>query len=358
MKRALRLARKGEGWVSPNPMVGSVVVKNDRIIGEGYHRKFGQAHAEINALDSVTESAQGSTIYVTLEPCSHYGKTPPCVERLITSRPERVVIGTTDPNPLVAGKGIEALQRHGIQVSVGILEAACREMNESFFKFIQHRVPFVTLKYAQTLDGRIATATGHSRWISSLPSRRFAHRLRHAHDAIMVGIGTILSDDPELTVRLVRGRNPLRIILDSHLRIPMKARVLQDQDSAGTLMVTTYSADQEKLSRLKDLGIDTLILPADPSGRIDLHALLQKLGTRNIASVLAEGGSDVLTALLAQDLADRLVAIVAPKIAGRGIEAVGQLHITNMENAIGLIFRKIFRNGDDLILDSRLQRPV
>jgi len=358
MKRALRLARKGEGWVSPNPMVGSVIVRNNRIIGEGYHRKFGQAHAEINALESVTESVEGSTIYVTLEPCSHYGKTPPCVDRLIACRPQRVVIGTADPNPLVAGKGIEALQRSGIPVSVGILEEACRQINEAFFKFIQSRTPFVTLKYAQTLDGRIATATGHSRWISSLPSRRFAHRLRHAHDAIMVGIGTILSDDPELTVRLVRGENPLRIVLDSRLRIPLTSRILQDQGTAGTLLVTTDQADREKLTRLKDLGKDVLILPADPSGRIGLPSLFHELGTRNIASVLVEGGSGVLTALLAEDLADRLVAIIAPKIAGKGIEAIGNLNITDMKSAIKLIFRRIYRNGDDLIIDARLRGPA
>ncbi|WP_408998178.1 bifunctional diaminohydroxyphosphoribosylaminopyrimidine deaminase/5-amino-6-(5-phosphoribosylamino)uracil reductase RibD [Syntrophus buswellii] len=358
MKRALRLARKGEGWVSPNPMVGSVIVRNNRIIGEGYHRKFGQAHAEINALESVTESAEGSTIYVTLEPCSHYGKTPPCVDRLIACRPQRVVIGTADPNPLVAGKGIEALQRSGVPVSVGVLEEACRQINEAFFKFIQSRTPFVTLKYAQTLDGRIATATGHSRWISSLPSRRFAHRLRHAHDAIMVGIGTVLSDDPELTVRLVRGKNPLRIVLDSRLRIPLTSHILQDQGKAGTLLVATDRADGEKLARLRDLGIDVLILPADPSGRIVLPSLFRELGTRNIASVLVEGGSGVLTALLAEDLADRLVAIVAPKIAGKGIEAVGDLNITDMKSAIGLIFRRTYRKGDDLIIDARLRGPA
>ncbi|OPY11388.1 MAG: Riboflavin biosynthesis protein RibD [Syntrophus sp. PtaB.Bin001] len=356
MKRALRLAKRGEGWVSPNPMVGAVIFKNGKIIGEGYHRKFGQAHAEINALNNAAESVEGSTIYVTLEPCSHYGKTPPCVDRIIASRPERVVIGTTDPNPLVAGQGIEALKNHGIQVATGVLETECKEINESFFKFIQSRSPFVTLKFAQTLDGRIATSTGHSRWISSPPSRRFAHRLRHIHDAILVGIGTILSDDPELTVRLVRGKNPLRIVLDSQLRIPLTSRILQDQDQSKTLIVTTDNSEKEKILKLKDLGVDTLILPANQSGNIDLNLLLQELGNRNIASLLVEGGSGVLTALLAANLADRLITVIAPKITGKGIEAVGQLNITNMENAIGLIFRKIFRKGNDLIIDSRLNK--
>lgn len=358
MRRALRLARKGEGWVSPNPMVGAVIVKNDRIIGEGYHRKFGQAHAEINALNQATESVQGSTVYVTLEPCSHHGKTPPCVESLIAAKPARVVIGTTDPNPLVGGRGIEALKRQGIETAVGIHEEACREINEPFFKFIRSRVPFVTLKYAQTLDGRIATSTGHSRWISSLPSRQFAHRLRHAHDAILVGIGTVLCDDPELTVRLVRGINPLRIVLDSHLRIPLSAKILQEQEQAGTLVVAIEGAEKEKLSRLADLDVETLLIPADSSGRIDLNRLFQELGKRNLASVLVEGGAGILTALLAESLADRLISIVAPKICGQGIDAVGQLHITEMDRAIGLRFRKIFRKGDDLVIDSRFRNSA
>lgn len=358
MRRALRLARKGEGWVSPNPMVGAVIVKNDLIIGEGYHRKFGQAHAEINALNQATESVKGSTVYVTLEPCSHHGKTPPCVESLIAAKPARVVIGTTDPNPLVGGRGIEALKRQGIETTVGIHEEACREINESFFKFIRSRVPFVTLKYAQTLDGRIATSTGHSRWISSLPSRRFAHRLRHAHDAVLVGIGTVLCDDPELTVRLVRGKNPLRIVLDSHLRIPLSAKILQEQDQAATLVVATDRAEKETLSRLTDLGIETLLIPADASGRIDLNRLFQELGKRDLASVLVEGGAGILTALLAESLADRLISIIAPKICGQGIDAVGQLHITEMDRAIGLTFRKIFRKGDDLVIDSRFRRSA
>jgi len=358
MKRALRLARKGEGWVSPNPMVGAVIVKNDRLIGEGYHQKFGQAHAEINALNSAKEPVADSTVYVTLEPCSHHGKTPPCVERLIASRPKRVVIGTTDPNPLVAGRGIEALKRQGISVTVGVLEAACREINESFFKFIQSRVPFVTLKCAQTLDGRIATLTGHSRWISSLPSRRFSHRLRHAHDAVLVGIGTVMYDDPELTVRLVQGKNPLRIVVDSHLRTPLTARILKDQDQARTLMVTSNRAEQEKLHSVRELGIETLIIPETSPGRIDLAYLLQDLGKRNIASVLIEGGAGIITSVIAQGLADRLIAIVAPKIAGQGIEAVGQLNITEMDKAIGLVFEKISRKGDDLVIDSRFLRPL
>ena len=222
---ALRLARKGEGCVSPNPMVGAVIVRDGRIIAEGYHRRCGENHAEINAIENATEPIAGATFYITLEPCSHYGRTPPCVDALIACRPGRVVIGTTDPNPKVSGKGIQALERHGIETKVGVLAEACRQLNEVFFKYIRTGIPFVTVKFAQTLDGRIATATGHSRWISSPPSLRFAHRLRSLHDAILVGSGTVLRDDPELTCRLVRGRNPLRIVVDSQLRSSPEARI-------------------------------------------------------------------------------------------------------------------------------------
>jgi len=199
MKMALGLAKRGAPWASPNPLVGSVIVRNDRIIGKGWHRCCGENHAEINAIENATEPVQGSTVYITLEPCSHHGRTPPCVERLLSEKPARVVIGTVDPNPLVSGRGVAALKRHGIETRVGVLEDQCREINEAFFKFIRTRIPFVTLKFAQSLDGKIATSTGHSRWISSEPSRVFAHRLRSLHDAILVGSGTVTKDDPELT---------------------------------------------------------------------------------------------------------------------------------------------------------------
>ncbi|MBM4315276.1 MAG: bifunctional diaminohydroxyphosphoribosylaminopyrimidine deaminase/5-amino-6-(5-phosphoribosylamino)uracil reductase RibD, partial [Deltaproteobacteria bacterium] len=213
MRRALRLARRGEGRVSPNPLVGAVIVRNGRIIGEGYHHRCGEKHAEINAIESAAEAVAGADFYVNLEPCSHFGRTPPCVDALLACRPGRVIVGAVDPNPLVAGKGIRTLAQHRIETTVGVLDEACRRLNEVFFKYIRTGLPFVTVKFAQTLDGRIATATGHSRWISSPPSLRFAHRLRDLHDAILVGADTVLTDDPELTCRLIRGRNPLRIVI-------------------------------------------------------------------------------------------------------------------------------------------------
>ena len=356
MNRALKLARKGEAWVSPNPMVGAVIVKGNRIIGEGYHEKFGDNHAEINAILRSSEPIDGSTVYVTLEPCTHHGKTPPCVERLISLKPARIVIGTPDPNPLVYGKGIKALNQHGIETTVGVLEDACKELNERFFKFIQTRIPFVTLKFAQTLDGRIATAQGRSQWISSLPARRFAHRLRSVHDAVLVGVGTVLQDDPELTVRLTRGRNPLRIIVDSHLRIPLHASILKHQKTARTIIAATPDADPEKLTRLLDMGIDVMLTAENSRHRIDMKSLLEELGSKEISSVLVEGGAALITTVLREQLADRAVIIIAPKIVGKGIEAVGDLGIEKIDNALEFSFRRIIRRGGDLVIDGRIEK--
>ena len=355
MKRALMLARRGEAWVSPNPMVGAVIVKENRIIGEGYHEKFGENHAEINAINRTSEAIKGSTIYITLEPCTHYGKTPPCVDRLIAMKPARVVIGTLDPNPLVSGRGTEALNLHGIETAVGVLEDACRQINERFFKFIRAKIPFVTLKFAQTLDGRIATATGHSRWISSLPARKFAHRLRSIHDAVLVGVGTVLQDDPELTVRLIRGRNPVRIIADSHLRTPLNSNILKHQETARTIIATTPDAPHEKKAKLIDMGIEVLQIDKDSHHRIDLKRLLDEIGKKDLSSVLIEGGPTIITKAIREQLADRVVIIVAPKIVGKGIEAVGDLGIKSMDEALLLNYKMIFRKGSDLVIDGRIE---
>ncbi len=279
MRRALRLARKGEGRVSPNPLVGAVIVRDGRIIAEGYHRRCGGNHAEIDAIANATEPVAGATFYVTLEPCSHTGKTPPCVDALIALRPGRVVVGTIDPNPLVSGRGIAALERHGIETKAGVLEEECRRQNEVFFKYIRTGVPFVTLKFALTLDGRIATAAGHSRWISSPASLRFAHRLRRAHDAILVGAGTVLTDDPELTCRLVRGKNPLRIVVDSHLRTSPEARVFDVRQSPA-IAAATRKAPEERRRLFEQKGIEVLELDADEGGRVDLQGTSERPGSK------------------------------------------------------------------------------
>ena len=354
MRRALTLAQKGAGSVSPNPLVGAVIVREGRIIGEGWHRCCGENHAEINAIRDATENVAGATFYITLEPCSHHGRTPPCAAALIACRPGRVVVGAVDPNPLVSGRGIAALRQCGIETEVGVLEEACRESNRFFFKYIQTGLPYVTLKFAQTLDGRIATASGDSRWISSPPSLRFAHRLRAVHDAILVGAGTVLADNPALTCRLVRGRDPLRIVVDSGLRLPPDVTIFSD--GKATIAVATRRAPAESRRLLEKRGVEVLEIGEDPAGRVDLCQLLTALGKRKISSVLVEGGAAVATAFLKENLVDRLLVVLAPKLAGLGINAVGDLGIRQMDDALGFSFHRITRCGTDLILDVR--RPI
>lgn len=356
MRRALALAGRGKGKVSPNPMVGAVIVRDGRIIAEGYHHACGQAHAEIDAISKAKEEISGSTFYVTLEPCSHHGRTPPCVDALIARRPGRVVVGVVDPNPLVAGKGIAALRGKGIETLVGVLEDQCREINRVFFKYILTGLPFVTLKFAQTLDGRIAAASGDSRWVSSPESLCFAHRLRAANDAILVGAGTVAADNPKLTCRLVRGRDPLRVVVDSKLRLSPGAALFSD--GGRTIAVTTPKAPAKQRIVLEKRGIEVLQVKADGAGRVDLGELLILLGKREISSLLVEGGGALATSFLREGLADRLIAIVAPKILGAGIDAVGDLGITRMDEALTFDFRKISRSGADLILDIPLPQPL
>ncbi|MBN1545214.1 MAG: bifunctional diaminohydroxyphosphoribosylaminopyrimidine deaminase/5-amino-6-(5-phosphoribosylamino)uracil reductase RibD [Syntrophaceae bacterium] len=355
MKRALALAKKGAGWVSPNPMVGAVIVKYNRIIAEGWHQKYGEAHAEINAIKAAKVSPEGSTLYVTLEPCYHHGKTPPCVESVIAAKFDRVVVGMVDPNPLVSGKSIAALQAQGIYTTVGVLEAKCRELNETFIKYMETGMPYVTVKFAQTLDGRIATSTGHSQWISGEKSRRFAHQLRSFHDAVLVGAGTVLKDDPELTVRHVKGRNPLRIVLDPALEISLEAKILRDQDQARTLIVTRSKVSPAKQNQIQAMGVELLHFGDGKGQLFNLKALFSTLAKQRISSILIEGGSGIITSVLQAGLADRVVAIVAPKIVGEGLNAVGNLGITDMNQALDLTFEKITCSGHDVILDGRMK---
>jgi diaminohydroxyphosphoribosylaminopyrimidine deaminase/5-amino-6-(5-phosphoribosylamino)uracil reductase len=354
MKMALKLAEKGRGYVSPNPLVGAIIVKDGRIIGRGYHQRYGGNHAEINALKNASEDVAGSTLYVTLEPCCHEGKTPPCIDSITKHKIARVVIGTIDSNPLVSCQGINYLQSCGIEVKTGVLETECRNLNEVFFHFMETKLPFVTVKYAQTLDGRIATATGQSQWISSATSLKFTHKLRAAHDAILVGAGTVIKDNPELTVRLVRGRNPLRVIVDSALNIPEQSKVLQNLSKTKTMIATIKNAGDPQFQRLANLGAEIITIDADKQGNVDLKKLLELLAKRNISSLLIEGGAQIITSILINNLANRLVTIIAPKILGKGIEAVGDLKINNLDLAKKLSIRKISRSGEDIIIDSRL----
>ena len=354
MKLAIALARKGRGYVSPNPLVGAVIVKNDRIISRGYHQRFGGNHAEINALKNAVEDVAASTLYVTLEPCCHEGKTPPCIDSIVEHKIARVVIGTIDPNPLVSCQGINYLQSLGIEVKIGVLENNCRKLNEVFFHFMKTGLPFVTIKYAQTLDGRIATATGESQWISSEASLKYTHQLRASHDAILVGAGTVIKDNPELTVRLVRGRNPLRVIVDSELKIPKQAKVFHNISEARTLIATIKTSADPKFQSIADSGVEIITIKADRKGNVDLIKLFKILAARNISSILIEGGAQIITSTLKNNLANRLITIIAPKILGSGIEAVGDLNIRKLSLAKKLSIQKVSRCGDDIIIDSRL----
>jgi len=352
MGRALQLARRGMGAVSPNPMVGAVIVRAGRIIAEGWHRKFGADHAEIDALKRASGGVREATIYVTLEPCCHWGKTPPCVDTLIERGIKRVVIGTLDPHPLVDGKGAQILRDHGIEVTVGVLEQAARMLNEVYFHYIQTGLPFITIKYAQSLDGRIATVQGNTRWISSERARKFTHRLRAQHDAIMVGRGTVFADDPLLTVRLVKGKNPLRICLDSKLRIPLNAQVLRDE--GRTLIVTTAEHEKEKAAAIQKQGKEVLVVQRSADGQVALRPLMKALAERGIASILVEGGREVITSLLKEGLVNRMVVITAPLILGKGIEAIGDLGIIDLERVIRPSSCEIKRIGEDVVFDLRL----
>ncbi len=354
MKRALQLARRGRGFVSPNPMVGAVVVKDQTIIAEGYHEKFGQAHAEVNALRKAGEAAHGATLYVTLEPCSHQGKTPPCVQAILDYGIAHVVVGVKDPNPKVNGKGIQMLKSKGIEVSTGVLEEACYQLNESYFYFITSGKPLVTLKMAQTLDGRIATSTGHSKWITSEDSRVISHRLRRRHDAVLVGIGTVLADDPQLSVRHVRGRSPRRIILDSQLRVPLDAHILSDNAPFSTIIVTTAAASREKIARINERGAQVLVVPENERGWVSLEHLWKKLAEMGITSVLVEGGSTVHTECLKRKMAERMVLFIAPKILGSGIDAIGDLGIRNINSALELDQVRMRNLGEDILVTGKI----
>ncbi len=327
MTLALRLAAKGLGTTSPNPMVGAVVVKRGKIVGQGFHRRAGEPHAEILALRRAGSQAVGATLYVTLEPCCHTGKrTPPCVPSIIKSGVTRVVIAMRDPNPAVSGKGARALQRAGLSVAMGIAGREAERLNKVYVHSVTKRRPYVTLKAGMTLDGKIATSSGEARWITSLDSRREAHRLRGESDAVMVGIGTVIADDPALTARTgvrldkLASRQPVRIVVDSRLRVPTDARILGRQHGAKTWIATTVATSRRK-HWLARKGIGVLALPKS-NGRVSLPALLKELDRRGIRSLLVEGGSELNAALLKSKLVDHVRLYVAPSLLG-GRDAKG-----------------------------------
>jgi len=353
IKRTIQLAKKGKGSVSPNPLVGSLIVKNGKIIGEGYHKCFGKEHAEIAALRQVGDKARGATLYVNLEPCCHHGKTPPCTDAIIKSGIKRIVIGMVDPNPLVNLQGIKILRERGIEVESGIEEQACEQLNSAFIKYIKTGLPYVTLKIAQSLDGRIATSTGHSQWITSEPARKEAHRIRAENDVILVGIGTVLADDPQLTVRMVKGNNPVRIILDSSLRIPLNCQMLNDEFVNNTIVATT-NENIHKIEKIKNIGAHVWQMEKDANGRVFLPGLLKKIGRAKKSTVMVEGGAEIFTSFLKEKLVDRIVFALAPKILGSGKDAIGDLGITLVDDGVHLNDLKMKRVGLDLIVDGVL----
>jgi diaminohydroxyphosphoribosylaminopyrimidine deaminase/5-amino-6-(5-phosphoribosylamino)uracil reductase len=355
MKRALHLAEAGRGRTSPNPVVGAVLVKRGKAVGEGYHARMGEAHAEIIALRQAGERARGAVLYVNLEPCTHYGRTPPCVPQVIKAGVKRVVIGMEDPNPVVNGKGIEALKKFGLEVKVGVLKKECRRLNEAFCKYILKKEPFVVLKVAATLDGKIATRNGDSKWISGEASRRFVHKVRDQVDGVLVGIGTILRDDPLLTARRKEGREPYRIVLDSRLKIPEEAKVFEHSPSE-VILATTRSAPQDKIERLQERGVRVLIVDSK-EGRVDLRSCLSKLGEINVMNLLVEGGSQVNGSFLDEGLIDKFLLFLSPKLIGdpQALGVFGGRGVSNLQEAVAVKEINTKRIGEDIFVEAYLE---
>ncbi|MCX7643003.1 MAG: bifunctional diaminohydroxyphosphoribosylaminopyrimidine deaminase/5-amino-6-(5-phosphoribosylamino)uracil reductase RibD [Armatimonadetes bacterium] len=359
MKKALRLAKKAIGWTSPNPPVGAIVVKNDLPVAEGYHEGAGKPHAEAVALAKAGKEAEGATLYVTLEPCDHYGRTPPCTQAIIAAKIRRVVIGTIDPNPIVNGRGIARLKAAGIEVTFGVLEREAKELIAPFAKFITKRVPFVTLKLAMSADGKIATKTRESKWLTGEPARRFVHRLRHEHDAVLVGVGTVLADDPQLNVRLgtKRVKQPVRVVVDSQARTPPTAKIIRSADSPCIIAVTD-SAPKERIEQLELAGAEVWKLPPSSDGRVDLLKLLKRLAERDIVSVLVEGGSELSGAFLKQRLIDRVIFFIAPLLIGGrdAVPAIGGEGFGKLSDAVRLCEVKLRRLGGDFVLVANVEK--
>lgn len=353
MRRALELARKGIGYTSPNPMVGCVVVKEGKIITEGYHEKYGAFHAERNALTRCEEDLTGAELYVTLEPCCHHGKTPPCTDIILERGIGKVYVGSMDPNPKVAGKGVRILRDHGIEVETGLLEKECLALNEIFFHYITTGMPFVAMKYAMTLDGKIAAYTGDSKWVTGEEARQHVHRLRKQYRAILVGIGTVLADDPMLNCRIEENVDPVRIVCDSKLRLPLTSQLVKTAKEIPTIAAYA-TADREKEEALRQAGVE--LIHAERDGQVDFEALMKELGQRGIDSVLIEGGGTIHGTVLTSGLAQKVYCYVAPKLIGgrdarSPVEADG---FSQMKEALPVIDLEIKQLGEDLCISGYL----
>jgi len=358
MRKAINLAKKGAGWVNPNPMVGAVLVKDGRIIGEGYHGNFGGPHAEVNAITNARETIEGSTLYVTLEPCAHHGKTPPCAPLIADKGISRVVIGMPDPNPEVNGKGIEYLSSRGIVVETGVLENEIKRMNEVFIKFITTGIPFCILKTAMTLDGKIATVTNASKWISGEQSRQFVHEIRQQASGLMVGVDTVIYDDPLLNTRRrkKKSKDPLKIITDTRCRIPLESKVLTFNPQL-TILATTAMADKVKLKKIERLGAQTIICPVK-NGKVDLGFLVRALGNMGIDSILIEGGSMLAFSALTEQIVDKVTSFIAPRILGGKLapSPVGGGGLKTMNEAIMIDDWKMRKSGEDFLIEGYIRK--
>lgn len=357
MRLAMQLAGNAIGRTSPNPLVGAVIVKDNRVVGCGWHRKAGTPHAEVHALNQAGELAQGADVYVTLEPCAHYGKTPPCAKALVEAKVKNVYGGLLDVNPKVAGKGFKILEDAGIHVEYGFLQDELRKQNEVFFKWIEHKKPFIVLKAAMTLDGKITTATGQSKWITNETSRAYGYKLRDIYDGIMVGINTVIEDNPMLTARVDGGKNPIRIVVDSSLKIDINANVVQDK-SAKTIVATTDKADKDKILKLQAQDVDVIVVDKDENDKVDIEKLLDILGQQNICSILVEGGATLSGSFVAKKLVDKVYFFIAPKIVG-GKEAktpVAGTGILNLQEALALKDIQIEKLEEDILIIGRVDK--
>jgi len=354
MKQAIKLSKKGYGFVNPNPLVGAVIVRNGKIIGRGYHASFGGPHAEINAINNSKGSLKGSTIYVTMEPCNHFGKTPPCTERLIKEQFERVVVGMNDPNEMVNGQGIRILEKAGIKVNTGVLNEEITKMNEGYIKYITTNLPFCTMKTAMTLDGKISTYTGDSKWISNEESRKCVHDLRHRHSAIMVGVNTIIKDDPLLTDRsgFKKKSNPIRVIVDSTGRIPLSSNVLKAKDKK-TIVAVTKKVKAGFIESMKSKNVRTIVCP-EKNNRVDLIYLIKKLGKQGIDSILLEGGSTLNFSAIQDGIVDKVYSFISPKMFGgdNANTPLGGIGFEKVDEAITLNISDIKRFDNDLMIEA------
>lgn len=356
MKRALQLARLGWGYTNPNPLVGAVIVKNGRIIGEGYHEYYGGPHAEINALKSAKEDVKGAQLYVTLEPCCHHGKTPPCVDAIVKSGIKDVYIAMEDPNKLVSGKGIKHLKEAGLNVYTGLLKDEAEKINEIFIKYITTKKPYVILKSAMTIDGKIATITGDSKWITNEKSREHVHKMRGRVMAIMVGVNTVIKDNPHLTARIDGLKNPSRVVVDSRGRIPLEANVVIDK-SATTIVATTDMMPYKKVKALRDLGVDVVVLDK-LNGEVDLKKLMDMLGERGIDSVIIEGGGTLNYSALKEGIVDKVMFYIAPKIIGgsNSLTPVEGKGIDLIKDAIMIEKLDVKRFDDDILIEGYIKK--